>query len=119
VQHACPASPQTTQVEDMPVCLWHACHGLQVGAELVPVSQQRSSVPPQAEHLAAPEGSSHTVLGAVHRLPEQQASPRPPHDPQAPAEQVPAIPPPQSVPAATQDDVPALESSTQQPSLAQ
>ena len=83
------------------------------------MSQQRSSVPPQPTQLADPEGSSQTVFGAVHRLPEQQESPRPPHDPQVPAEQVPAIPPPQRVPAATQDDVPAPESSTQQPPLAQ
>lgn len=90
-----------------------------MGAELAPTSQQRSSVPPQGRQVAAPEGCSQTVPGAVQRLPEQHASPSPPHAPQVFAEQVPAIPPPHTVPDATQEDEPALESSTQQPPLAQ
>jgi hypothetical protein len=115
-QQGCPGPPQATQYELEPACVSHVCQGSQLGViELVPRSQQSSSVPPQATQLASPLGRSQTVPEAVQRLLEQQAFPKAPHEPHRPCEQVPATVLPQAEPDATQADGPPTSDSTQQP----
>jgi hypothetical protein len=78
------------------------------------LAQQGWLSPPQATHFKV--AVRQTVFGAVHRLLEQHASPRPPHVPHAPSEQVPVKPAPQADSATLHVAVPApFAGATQHP----
>jgi hypothetical protein len=116
LQHGCPCLPQATHEYDPPgVAAWQRLPPLQVPAVNV--------VPPQHGWLGSPQATHfncwQVVVAAVQRLPEQQESPRAPHTPQAPSEQVPTRGLAQVFPEAVQVPFPVAAETTQQPPSAQ
>lgn len=95
-QHGWPEPPHEAQVPVAePPAVWQVFPAEQIPAPpAAALVQQGWVAPPQATHFKVEVRQM--VFGAVHRLFEQHASPRPPHVPHALSEQVPVKPAPQA-----------------------
>ena len=119
-QQGWPLPPQAVQVACPPdvVAFWHTKPGEQVGYPPgIGYAQQGWLAPPHARQVACPlDAVWHRVFGAVQRLFAQQAFPKPPQVPHAPAEQVHAMTLLQVVPTALHVEATLpLPSATQHP----